>query len=137
MRKFLWYVTAPFDPLATLLSRLTTKWRWWRLDLSIDQEKVKPLIEEFSAHIDKGREGYTYEVEVFIAKNKEVMDIGFHFMEFMDQYGDDAPNHVSVSSLAPDGKLYTLTVERDTSKPKHIIINELKERIAELERSTP
>lgn len=135
MKRLLWHITRPIDWIIVLFVRLATIWRWWRLSLTLDQEDTDPMLQEMSAQIKKDREGYKYEVKAFLEKNREVIDLGFHFMEFMDYYGDDAPNYVSVCSFAPDGKRYTLSVEREGGKPKHVIIIELKDRIAELEAS--
>ena len=99
----------------------------------MDRADTDPMLVEMNAQMKQDPEGFKYEVEAFIENNREVMDLGAHFMEFMDEYGDDAPNYVSVCSFAPDGKRYTLSVERERGTPKHVIINELKERIAELE----
>jgi hypothetical protein len=119
------------DGLATWLMRISLGWQSWRRDRAWKKDEIPNFIKQMKFEMDdSGR----FKGEAHITNHPELFDIGKSMMLYMDVYGDLAPNYVSLSALAPNRKLYTLTVSHDTSKPKHEIIRELKDEIAELKR---
>lgn len=116
------------DKIALWLLRIAYGWQGWRRDRAWEKDEMPNFIKEMKFEMDKsGR----LEASATIENHPKLFDVGHAMMMFMDTYGDDAPNYVSLSALAPSMKLYTMTVSHDTSKPHHEIIKELKDEIAE------
>jgi hypothetical protein len=131
MRNILWNMGRPIDWLARIGIVYGRAWQAYRLSIKLGRDDADPLIKEMSMTMDD--EG-KFEAKVMIEKYPATMDLGLEMMQLMNDY-PDAGNYISLSSLAPDGKLYTLSVEHSKSKPKHMIIAQLKRRLAEYEKA--
>lgn len=127
----LWYLGIPLDWLAILTRRIAINWQLFRTHHWIENREAGALIEEFDATFTKEK---GYEATAILKKYPEVYDLGLKMMLYMNEY-PEAANFVSMTSLAPDGKFYTLSVKHNKSRPEHEIIAELKKEIEELKKA--
>ena len=126
-RTILWYLGVPFDWFAILIRRIAINWQLFRTHHWIENREAGPIIENFDATFDKEN---GYEATAVLKKYPEVYDLGLKMMLYMNEY-PEAANFVSMTSMAPDGKFYTLSVKHNKSVPEHEIIGELKKEIEE------
>lgn len=118
----------PIDWIVSITLLFCYAWQAFRTDQRLKNHTIEPYIQEMKAEMtEDGR----FQAQAYINKFPQTMNLGLEMMQILNET-PEAANYMSFSSLAPDGKLYTMSVEHDKSKPKHQIIKELKEELAEL-----
>jgi hypothetical protein len=127
IKLFLWYLGIPLDWLALFVRRMFVNWQLFRTHYWIEHREAGPIIEDFDFKLDQ----QGYEATAVIKKYPEVYDLGLKMMLYMNEY-PEAANFVSMTSMAPDGKFYTLSVKHNKSVPEHELIAELKNELAAL-----
>ncbi len=124
----LWYLGIPLDLLAIIIRRTIVNWQLFRTHHWLENREAGPILENFTFELD--RQG-KHEATAVIKKYPEIYDLGLEMMLYMNEY-PEAANYVSMTSMAPDGKFYTLSVKHNKSVPEHQLIVELKKELTTL-----
>lgn len=129
-KTILWYLGIPLDWLAILIRRIAINWQLFRTHHWIENREAGVIMENVKMELDEDG----FEIKAVLKKYPEVYDLGLKMMLYMNEY-PEAANFVSMTSMAPDGKFYTLSVKHNKSRPEHDIIAELKKEVEDLKEA--